>query len=84
MDFLTENGRIYKNDENGNMIAEITFKETAPGVFNIDHTFVDDSLRGQGIADKLVRAAKEKIEGDGGHMVATCSYAVRWIAEHEK
>lgn len=82
MEFSTENNRLYKNDENGKMIAEISFPETAPGVFTIDHTFVDDSLRGQGIADKLVRTAIENIRAKGGHIEATCSYAVRWLEEH--
>lgn len=82
MNFSAENNRIYKNDDSGKMIAEITFPETSPGVFTIDHTFVDDSLRGQGMADKLVRAAIENIHSKGGRVEATCSYAVRWFEEH--
>lgn len=46
MEFKTESNRIFKEDESGKVIAEITFPETETGVFCIDHTFVDDSLRG--------------------------------------
>ncbi len=39
----------------------------------IDHTFVDDSLRGQGIAGKLVKTALEEIQSRNGKVTATCS-----------
>ena len=79
--FLTEQGRIYMEDEQGGLVAEITFPETSPGVYTIDHTFVDDSLRGQGIASKLVRSAVDEIQHRGGEVQATCSYAVKWLSE---
>ena len=52
--FLREPTRVYALDGSGRLVAEITFPETAPGVYTIDHTFVDASLRGQGVADQLV------------------------------
>ena len=80
MDF--ETNRILQKDETGRIIAEITFPETSPGVFVIDHTFVDESLRGQGVASKLVQAAVEEIKKRGGRVEATCSYAAKWLKEH--
>ena len=80
--FYTEPGRIYMEDEKGRTTAEITFSEGPTGVFTIDHTFVDDSLRGQGIAGKLVQAAVDDIKMRGGQVQATCSYAKKWLAEH--
>lgn len=41
-------------DENEKEVAKITFPEISPNVYDIQKTFVDDSLRGQGIAGKLV------------------------------
>ena len=79
--FLTEQGRIYMEDEQGGLVAEITFPETSPGVYTIDHTYVDDSLRGHGIASKLVQAAVDEIQHRGGEVQATCSYAVKWLSE---
>ncbi|MGN0621655.1 MAG: GNAT family N-acetyltransferase, partial [Porcipelethomonas sp.] len=61
MNFKIESNRILKEDENGKVIAEITFPETEKGIFCIDHTFVDDSLRGQGVAGQLVQLAVDKI-----------------------
>ena len=80
MEFQKENERIYYNDKTGKTIAEVTFPETAPGEYTIDHTFVDDSLRGQGVAGKLVQAAVDEIESRDGMVKATCSYAVKWLA----
>lgn len=79
--FQKEQNRIHMNDEQGNLIAEVTFPETEPGVFTINHTFVDPSLRGQGIASKLVEAAVDEINARNGEVKATCSYAVKWLDE---
>ena len=73
--------RIQQKDKTGRVIAEITFPETSPGVFVIDHTFVDKSLRGQGMASKLVQAAVDEIKKRGGKVQATCSYAKKWLEE---
>lgn len=77
-----ETTRIYAEDADGRLIAEITFPMTEPGVYCIDHTFVDASLRGQGVADQLVRAALEQIRSNGGTPKATCSYASAWLEKH--
>ena len=79
---IIEGDRIFQEDEAGQVIAEITFHETTHGVFVIDHTFVDPSLRGQGIASRLVHAAVDEIKKRGGKAQATCSYAAKWLSEH--
>lgn len=81
MDFTTENDRIYATDPMGKIIAEVTFP-TDEGISTIDHTFVDDSLRGQGVAGELVKLAAEKILADGNKIEATCPYAVAWFQRH--
>lgn len=82
MELTRETTRVYALNEEGKLVAEITFPMTAPGVYTIDHTFVDPSLRGQGMADKLVRAALEQIRKNGGTPAATCTYAVSWLEKH--
>ena len=81
MDFITEKDRIYATDPSGNVIAEVTFP-SEDGVSTIDHTFVDPSLRGEGIAGKLVKLAADKILAEGTKIAATCSYAVAWFKRH--
>ncbi len=82
MEFEKEADRIYKEDDTGKLIAEITFPETEPGVFCIDHTFVDESLRGQGVAQLLMTQAVEEIKSKGGIIEATCSFAKHWLEKN--
>jgi predicted GNAT family acetyltransferase len=80
---ISEYNRVYANDENGRLVAEVTFPPAGNGVVEIDHTFVDDSLRGAGAAGELMEAAYAKIKGDGKRARATCGYAVKWFERHE-
>lgn len=82
MELQFEPTRVYGLDGGGRLVAEITFPCTQPGIYTIDHTFVDPSLRGQGAASQLVQAALEQIKENGGRVEATCSYAVRWLEQH--
>lgn len=83
MMFHKEPGRIYAEDDTGKVVAEIVFPEVRPGVCEIMHTYVDDSLRGQGIAGKLMTLAVAAIERNGKTVTASCSYAVKWLSRRE-
>ena len=80
MEYITYNNRIAAVD-NGEEVGEVTFP-LRNGSYIINHTYVDDSYRGQGIASELVRRAVETIESRGGKMEATCSYAALWLARN--
>jgi predicted GNAT family acetyltransferase len=43
------------------------------------HTWVPDTLRGQGVADALMQSCARWCEQQHYQLVATCSYAVRWL-----
>lgn len=45
------------------------------GTLDIEHTVVDPSMRGQGIARKLVEKADEFTKAEGLRIAASCSYA---------
>ena len=78
MDFeVLDNKIVYK--ENNKVLAEITYIEKEKGIFDINHTFVDESLRGKGIGKKLVELAIKEIEKKNGKVVATCSFASKVI-----
>lgn len=81
MEFQQEAERIFALNADGELIAEITFP-IAGGVADINRTFVDASLRGQGVAGKLMAAAAEKLRAGGLKVKPTCSYAVKWFADH--
>lgn len=75
---------IYLENETGERIAEILFPEVEPKVYCIQRTFVDDSLRGQGVAGTLMELAVQAIQEQGGTVTATCSYAQHWLEKHAK
>lgn len=82
MEFCSEPGRLWANNEAGQLMAEITFPEEQPGVANINHTFVDGSLRGQGVAGQLVQGAVDQLRQRDMKAVATCAYAIKWFEGH--
>lgn len=81
MEFLYEPDRIFAQAPEGKLLAEVTFP-TADGVATIDHTFVDGSLRGRGVAGQLVSEAVGQIRKAGLRARPTCPYAVKWFSEH--
>lgn len=81
MEFRKEPGRIFAMDETGKPLAEVTFPERE-GVAVINHTFVDGSLRGQGVARQLLRAVADTLRQEGRKARATCSYAKHWFETH--
>ncbi len=81
MPFITEKNRIvYQQD--GQTLAEITFPDFEDGVVNIDHTFVDPVLRGQGVAGQLMQHTADSLRATARKAVATCSYAQKWFSQH--
>lgn len=77
-----EKNRIYYTNEEGKMIAEIDFPLTQPNEITITHTFVDDSLRGQGMAKRLVEEVLELAKKNGYTLRASCSYARKYFENH--
>lgn len=82
MNFIHENNRIYSSDEQGNITSEVTYPKVSEQTVVIDHTFVDSSLRGQGIAGKLMEETVAELRKSGRKARLSCSYAVRWFEEH--
>ena len=82
MGWVMERDRVQVLDEQWNVLAEVTFPQVEPGVVEIDHTFVDESLRGQGVAGELLGRAVASIAASGYRAHPTCSYAVSWFEKH--
>jgi predicted GNAT family acetyltransferase len=65
MKFQSEPGRFFLEDEQGQLTAEVTYQQaTGKDFYILDHTFVDPSLRGQGVAGQLVKAVVDKARAD--------------------
>ncbi|MDR1068284.1 MAG: N-acetyltransferase [Clostridiales Family XIII bacterium] len=82
MEFTKDSNCIYTVDDNGAVIAKITFPNTEDGTVLIDHTFVDPALRGQGVAAQLAGAAYDVIKAAGKKADVICPYAIKWFDEH--
>lgn len=52
------------------------------GQYLFDHTEVPPSLRGQGVAGQLARAALEHAKAHGWKVVPACSYIELYISRH--
>jgi len=72
------------NNDQGVTIAEVTFPDVKDHVVNINHTYVDDSLRGQGVAGKLMIEVAEQLRREGKKAILTCSYAVSWFSKNKE
>lgn len=84
MDFIYESNRIYAADEQGNVLAEVVFPLEKDGVVNINRTFVDATLRGGGVAAKLLNLAYEHIKAQGLKAIPSCSYAVTFFKRNQE
>lgn len=82
MEFIINSDRIYSKNENGKIIAEVTFPEMVDGIVNINRTFVDDSLRGQGVAGNLMDEVVKVLIAENKKAYLTCSYAIKWFESH--
>lgn len=61
MEIREGHNKFYINDEQGKQIAEIVFVPTGENLAIIEHTDVDESLKGQGIGKQLVAKVVEKM-----------------------
>lgn len=65
----------YEYVQQGERLAEITW-QLRDGVMHMDHTYVSDTLRGQGVAKKLLDEAANYARQQHYKMNAICSYVV--------
>lgn len=66
----------------GKRVAEITYVNAGETGFIIDHTEVDESLRGQKVGDQLLAEAVKYARGKGLQIFATCPFALKKLQEN--
>ncbi|MDO4669341.1 MAG: GNAT family N-acetyltransferase [Butyricicoccus pullicaecorum] len=82
MDFKKKTGRIWLENQNGEEIAFVAFASRTEDTIEITSTVVDSSLRGQGVAGKLIDALTQELRSKGQKAIPTCSYAQKWFSQH--
>jgi predicted GNAT family acetyltransferase len=83
MNWNYEDGRIYSKNEKNELMAEVTYEYIGDDEVNINHTYVNPVLRGQGVAGELLRLLAEHLRKSGLKATATCTYAISWLNRHE-
>ena len=78
MDILQEQpnskGRFYV-EENGEILAEMTYSMAGENLMIIDHTEVADSLRGKNVGYQLVKKATEYAREKQISIIPLCPFA---------
>lgn len=59
----------------GEKVAEMTYSHAKPNTIIIDHTEVDESLKGQGVGYKLVEAAVNYMRLKNLKVIPLCPFA---------
>ena len=80
---IEKENEVYILNDEGDEIAYITFPKVKDNVVVINHTFVDDSLRGLGIAGKMMDRVYSIIKQSGRKALLTCSYAIKYFEKNE-
>lgn len=73
---------IYYSFDLGKKLAEITFPCLEEGIWTIDHTWVDESLRGKSVGARLVETVVEAARAEGFKVKPVCPYAVKWFEDN--
>lgn len=83
MEWKYEKDRIHSEDENGNLVSEVTFNEKHQGEVNINHVYVDPKLRGAGVASNTMEVMVKYLKNEKLKATATCSYANMWLKRNK-
>jgi predicted GNAT family acetyltransferase len=62
-------------EENGKRLAEMTYSIASPTLIIIDHTEVDESLKGQGVGKKLLVQIVRKARNSNTKIIPLCPFA---------
>lgn len=77
-----ETGRFYLANGSDKPLAYLICPQIREGVVEIKTTFVDPSLRGQGIAKEMTLAFVEYARKEGLLIVPSCSYSIKFFDEN--
>jgi len=84
MNWKFEDGRIFNVDEKGELMAEATFVLKKNGEVDIDHTYVNPVLRGQGVAGKMMEIVAGYLKEKELKASASCSFANAWLKKNRE
>ncbi|WP_026695660.1 GNAT family N-acetyltransferase [Peribacillus kribbensis] len=78
-----KNSFFIGNDEN-NPTAEVHFEKGEGNELVVDHTFVSEDLRGQGVGEKLFQHVVEYARENQHKIIPLCSFARKQFESHSE
>jgi len=82
MEFQYNDHQIALYNNENELLAEVVFPAVNEDTVEITRTFVDDRLRGQGMAGKLMQAVADQLRAQNKKAVLICPYAQTWFGKH--
>ncbi len=82
MEFIHKPNEIVVYNENNKEVAKVTFPSIGDNLVDVDHTVVDDSLKGQGVAGMLMEEVAKDMKETNRKAKLSCSYAISYFARH--
>ena len=62
--------------------AELAYSTPAPHLLDFTHTFVPETARGKGVADKLIEAGLQFAADNNYQVRASCPVVARFMKRH--
>lgn len=78
------NNRFYIGDTEENPLAELTFVKNTDKLITIDHTYVSDKLRGQGVAKLLLEEVLAWARTENIKIIPLCSFVKKQMENNEE
>ncbi|WP_214874721.1 GNAT family N-acetyltransferase [Exiguobacterium sp. CH10] len=83
MDIKQKENTFYVGEE-AKPSAELHYVPTGPDKLIVDHTYVSDDLRGQGVGEKLVLTVVEYAREQGKTIIPLCPFTKNQFDRHEE
>jgi hypothetical protein len=82
MEILEGNTSFYVNNAEGHRVAEVVFVPTGEHLAIIEHTDVDESLKGQGVGKQLVAKVVERMRRENRKIIPLCPFPNMSLIPH--
>lgn len=62
--------------------AELAYSLPEDGIIDFQHTYVSENIRGQGVAEQLVKTGLEYARSKQWKVIATCAFVALFVRRH--
>ena len=83
MNYIHEENKVTLFHD-GSVIAEVTFPAVDDHTVDINRTFIDESMRGKGIAGEIMEETARQLRDSNKKAILSCSYAMKWFEKHKE